>query len=496
MPITNKMSRQGSRTSLLARLAQSRRSKSLPLEGTVPLSHRHSDLPLRGRLACLAACLLASCVPGSALAAESALPTTQAKAYGADWVPYLDPPAKPAAVCLVDSGINITPDTPPDSPDGPILERSALDGGTGEAAGSSWEQLHGTRMAMAATAPINGWGTVGFAPGVRIVSVRAMPTGKTTFPFDDYRRAIKLCGKRSDPAHRVLVVNVSLGCGCVRTPAEEEALIATVAEVQERGKINVVASAGNNGREIGSPANLGGVISVGAGDPTGELCGFSNRGPGLDLIGPGCGTDLADPLTGDTWTGYSSGSSGAAAAVSVGLALLRSYRPDLSWDAAEQLAVTSARPSLDGRVFDLKRAFEAAGLGSMVAQAAEKASREAKTYVDNSEPDSTASADALPPANLQLDAGTTRPRWIQRPRLRSVRPVGRALRIAVSNRPRRARLIAVVERRAGEFGWTTLEQRIGRTGAIRVRAPARPARLRLVFKHAGATSSPAFRWLR
>src|SRR3954451_24162463 len=118
-----------------------------------------------------------------ALADEVAVPTTQATAYNADWVPYLDPPAKPAAVCLVDSGVNITPDTPPDSPEGPIVKRLALDGGSGLAAKSTWEGLHGTRMAFVGAAPVNGWGAVGFWPAARIISIRGSPAGEPTFAF-------------------------------------------------------------------------------------------------------------------------------------------------------------------------------------------------------------------------------------------------------------------------------------------------------------------------
>src|SRR5262245_37097872 len=70
---------------------------------------------------------------GGASADESAWPTAQAVAANATWVPYLDPPPKPAAICLVDSGVDITPDTPADSPDGPILKRLSLDGGPGTA---------------------------------------------------------------------------------------------------------------------------------------------------------------------------------------------------------------------------------------------------------------------------------------------------------------------------------------------------------------------------
>jgi hypothetical protein len=147
----------------------------------------------------------------SARAAESTWPTAQATAANAEWVPYLDPPPKPAAICLVDSGVNITPDTPADSPDGPIVKRLALDGGTGEAAGTTWEALHGTRMAMVAGAPMNDWGTVGMWPGVRIVSVRAMPMGETTFPFDVYTQAVSVC-RAWAPRTGIAVVNLSLGC--------------------------------------------------------------------------------------------------------------------------------------------------------------------------------------------------------------------------------------------------------------------------------------------
>src|SRR3954452_3747317 len=157
-----------------------------------------------------------------AMADEVAVPTTQATAYNADWVPYLDPPAKPAAVCLVDSGVNVTLDTPADSPEGPIVKRLPLDGGPGTAANDTWEGLHGTRMAFVGGAPINGWGAVGFWPGARIVSIRAMPAGASGFPFDDYSRAILLCNKQT--ALNVAAVNLALDCTCQPTAAERDRL--------------------------------------------------------------------------------------------------------------------------------------------------------------------------------------------------------------------------------------------------------------------------------
>src|SRR3954454_22611369 len=186
---------------------------------------RHKPIPrpwkaaLR-RLAFAAVALEAAVVLApAAMADESAMPTTQATAYNADWVPYLDPPAKPAAVCLVDSGVNITPHTPPETPEGPIEKRLALDGGSGLAANSTWEGLHGTRMACVGAAPANGWGAVGFWPGARIISIRAMPAGETVFPFDYYSRAVDLCNKQA-VAENVVAVNLSLACNCQPNAAE------------------------------------------------------------------------------------------------------------------------------------------------------------------------------------------------------------------------------------------------------------------------------------
>src|SRR3954453_23319492 len=131
-----------------------------------------------------------------ARAAETAAPPAHLQAYNLAWLNYVDPQDLPPtryAVCIVDSGVAITPDTPPDDPSGPILRRLATDGGSGEPQGTSDEQLHGTRMAMAGVAPQNHWGTIGTWTGGRVVSVRAMVNGETTFRAEAYRRGIDQC---------------------------------------------------------------------------------------------------------------------------------------------------------------------------------------------------------------------------------------------------------------------------------------------------------------
>src|SRR3954454_13630341 len=97
--------------------------------------------------------------------AEYKTTTSQAVAAHAEWLPYAPPPPNgAAAVCLVDTGVDLNPDTASN-----VIARIALDGGDPSDLSDS---KHGTEMAMVMGAPINGWGMVGAWPQVRIVSVR------------------------------------------------------------------------------------------------------------------------------------------------------------------------------------------------------------------------------------------------------------------------------------------------------------------------------------
>jgi hypothetical protein len=407
--------------------------------------------------------LFAMCAP-AAMADESAMPTTQAQAYNADWVPYLDPPEKPAAVCLVDSGVNITPDTPADSPTGPIVKRLALDGGSGEAASPTWEGLHGTRMAFVGAAPVNDWGAVGFWPGARIVSIRAMPTGSTDFPFDAYSRAVDQCNKQA-VAHNVVAVNLSLGCDCQPNAEERARLSFEVARAHNNNQ-SVIAAAGNAMAAVGSPADQPGVVAVAAGDRTGMLCGFSNRGEGIDLIAPGCDVDLANTTTGELWSGYSSGTSGAAMSASVVLALLRSYRPDLNWQAAEEVLARSARMGPAGPTLDLEAGFRSIGLGSLVDAARARAPRTVAPSASSTEPKNEPvelpiNADSDVPGHI-LPGSNGRP--LRTPHLKRLIRREMRLIVSVNNRPVRAQMSVTVESRRNEFGYARVA-RVARTSS-------------------------------
>src|SRR4051794_12315580 len=146
--------------------------------------------PGRRRAAALLACLLGTAAPiatgAQPAAAEYKNVTAQALAAHAEWLPYAPPPPnEPAAVCLVDTGVDLNPDTTPT-----VIDRVALDGGDPSDLSPS---KHGTQMAMVMGAPMNGWGMVGFWPGVRIVSVRASRPGAETLPFAAYTNGIEEC---------------------------------------------------------------------------------------------------------------------------------------------------------------------------------------------------------------------------------------------------------------------------------------------------------------
>ena len=116
-------------------------------------------------------CIVAALAPLMLLSpsmarAETAI-TTQAVADDGAFLPYAPAPAQLAGLCLVDTGVNPNPDT-----EGVVVERTALDGGSG---GDVSPTLHGTVLAMMAGAPANGWGMVGAAPhAIQIVSVRIL----------------------------------------------------------------------------------------------------------------------------------------------------------------------------------------------------------------------------------------------------------------------------------------------------------------------------------
>ena len=196
--------------------------------------------PVRPRLAaCLTLALAALALTPSGAGAASPIITRQATSANAVFLAYAPaPPAAAKALCLVDSGVNATPDTTPG-----LVSATALDGGTGADVDPLW---HGT--IDAAIAGGSGYGVLGAWPQLKIVSVRATdipsPGQKPTFQFDDYTRGITECAVREIPGVQVAAIVLPLSSVIPPTPDQEQEFATAVALAQSKG-VSILAAAGN-----------------------------------------------------------------------------------------------------------------------------------------------------------------------------------------------------------------------------------------------------------
>jgi Subtilase family len=423
----------------------------------------------------LAGVVLLACMACSAQAsAEVGVPagTVQQAAADALFLQYAPAPPVPGIVCLVDSGVDPNPDI------SPILAGSyALSPGT-----NTEDELaalnspvpgghpdgHGTYMAMIAAAPANGWGMVGLAPtSVRVYNVKALAAGQTTFAFSQYSIAISRCQALSSSIP-ITVVNLSLGSGTQPTVSEIEALESYVQAANAHG-LSVVASAGNEGGPVQAPADLQGVLGVGASDanPTnlGVTCSFSNRGAGLAMLAPGCGSQTGPgggngieiAFSDDGAPAWAEGTSESGDIVSTAEASMRAYSPTLSYSKAQGCITSTAA---NGGNLDVAAAFNACGLGAIVTEG--MAAYRAANSSSPTQPGSTG-----PPAATLFPA---KPARRPEPRITRITFKGHRLRITVAGIPKGLRLQLVVQQR-GELGkLVTLAQTITghRTSTLRV----------------------------
>ncbi len=232
------------------------------------------------------------------------------KAYGLDWIERVKEEAWPQpklerpVICLLDTGVAVTDDTPADNPYGPIVARLSVEDPTGaeqpatpEAAevaakrglpqGDSWLHLHGTRMAAIIAAPRNGSGTVGIFPQARIVSVRVTVGTATHIVPADIPKGVRLC--RLWAAQK----NASIG-SVVMAESQYVQRSADVAQWEDAAKIAalsqgiLVAAMGNAAdASVVAPLASQSVLTVGAGSDDGSLCPNVPVADG-QLVGPGC----------------------------------------------------------------------------------------------------------------------------------------------------------------------------------------------------------------
>jgi subtilase family protein len=367
---------------------------------------------------------------------------------------YAPPPPAPGIICLVDSGVDASPDTTPilagsyalspktNTEDELAALNPPLPGGHPDG--------HGTYMAMLAAAPANGWGMIGLAPSsVRIYNLKALAAGRTTFAFSLYSIAISHCQALSS-SMPITVVNLSLGSSSQPTGSELETLDSYVQSANGHG-LSVVAAAGNEGGPVQAPADVPGVLGVGASDANpanlGVMCSFSNRGVGLTLLAPGCGSQTGPAGAGngieiafsdDGSPAWANGTSYAGDIVSTAEASMRAYAPTLTYSQA-QGCITSTLTN--GGNLDVAAAFTACGLGAIVSEG--MAAYRAANSSSPTQPGSTG-----PPA---ATLSPTKPARQPEPKITKITFKHHALTITVAAIPTGLRLQLVVQER-GELG--------------------------------------------
>jgi hypothetical protein len=396
--------------------------------------------------------------------------TVEATAANMLFDEYAPPPPTPGIICLVDSGVNPNPDTTS------ILAGShALSANTNtedELAGlnpplpGGHPDGHGTYMAMLAAAPANGWGMVGLAPtSVRIYNVKALAAGQTTFAFSEYSAAIEYCQVLSS-SMPITVVNLSLGSSTQPSGSETQNLENYVQSANAHG-LSVIAAAGNEAGPVQAPADVPVVLGVGASDANpanlGVMCSFSNRGAGVALLAPGCGSQTEPDGGGngieiafadDGSPAWANGSSYSGEIVSTAEASMRAYSPTLTYSQA-QGCITSTLTSAGN--LNVAAAFNACGLGAIVnaGMAAYQAAN----------PPPKASSPGPPAATLTPTKPTR-----AKPKITKITFKHHALTITVAEIPKGLRLKLVVQRRGKGGRLVTVKQTTTgrRTSTLRV----------------------------
>ena len=162
---------------------------------------------------------------------------------------------------------------------------------------NSWHGSHVSGTAGAGKTN-DGEGIAGSAWNVSFLPIRVL--GRCGGRTDDIASAIRwaagipVAGMIDNPHGRVDIINLSLGalepCSNVQATIQQ-----SINDALEAGVITV-AAAGNEGVDVIDvfPAGCDNVITVAAGDWSGNLTGYSNFGDGVEIMAPGGDTGKDD----------------------------------------------------------------------------------------------------------------------------------------------------------------------------------------------------------
>ena len=282
--------------------------------------------PRRLRTACASA-VAALLIGGAAPAVADEQPSIL-KAYGLDWIERVRDDAWPQPkeqrpiICLLDTGVAITPDTPADDPLGPIVARLAIDGGTGLPQGDLFEHTHGTQMASIIAAPRNGYGTVGVFPQARIVSVRVTEGDATYITPGAMVKGVASCTNWAIQ-HEVAMATVSMSeSNYDQREADAPLWQYAARRAVALGAVFVAATGNEDQAKPLPPAGIDEVVTVTAGSDQGVRCLFAQQSLHASLQGPGCSDQVVDGAY-----AWPAGSSAATASVAAYIAALRARQP-------------------------------------------------------------------------------------------------------------------------------------------------------------------------
>lgn len=224
---------------------------------------------------------------------------------------------------------------------------------------SSW---HGSHVAgTIAAVTDNGIGGAGITWQGRIQPIRVLGIGTAGSAFDIISGVFWAAGEvdiddvpqNTSPSR---VINLSLGGPASANEIEvwaENVNILTVANAANYGNPILVTAAGNEDQDVANvtPANIPGVIAVGAHRFDGQRASYSNWGPGITFMAPGGETSLDQNQDGypdgvlslfdHTYT-FQHGTSMATPHVAGIAALVLAVNPGLTQTTMTELLVQSA----------------------------------------------------------------------------------------------------------------------------------------------------------
>jgi hypothetical protein len=210
-----------------------------------------------------------------------------------------------------------------------------------------WYRGHGESVSGIIGASHNALGVAGVSPCSNVTPVNIFgPAGNTSTSLAE---AIDWAWDQGQAD----VLNNSWGygtCGIVWDFPDINQAILNARTLGRNGKgCAVVFASGNMGCEVSYPANVPGVITVGALDRNGNLTTYSNSGPETDVVAFGGYADIVttdltgtDGFSAGDYTSGFDGTSAACPQVAGALALMLSANPDLTEAQLTQLLHSTA----------------------------------------------------------------------------------------------------------------------------------------------------------